>query len=151
MFAKLYTAPAALGDFCDSSGGLPGQIPMPGPTPHSVLDKNAEGTVEQVSQTHPDPLFSPCGGDLASELGRGVARCPTACVFEFACKQACLVFDRQAAAAHLVPRTARRAVLLLGLMTLYAVVADRVHECLPQVLALARACKAKQAPTSECT
>ena len=36
-------------------------------------------------------------------------------------------------------------------MTLYAVVADRVHECLPQVLALARACKAKQAPTSECT
>ena len=59
MFAKLYTAPAALGDFCDSSGCLPGQIPMPGQKPHSVLDKNAEGTVEQVSQTRPDPFF-PC-------------------------------------------------------------------------------------------
>lgn len=48
MFSKLYTAPAALGDFCDSSGCLPGQIPMPGQKPHSVLDKNADQTVEQV-------------------------------------------------------------------------------------------------------
>ena len=26
QFGKLYTAPAALGDFCDSSGCLPGQV-----------------------------------------------------------------------------------------------------------------------------
>jgi hypothetical protein len=48
MFGNLYTAPAALGDFCDSSGCLPGQIPLPGQKPHSILDKSADQTVQQV-------------------------------------------------------------------------------------------------------
>ena len=48
QFGKLYTAPAALGDFCDSSGCLPGQTPLPGQKPHSILDKHADSTMDQV-------------------------------------------------------------------------------------------------------
>ena len=48
MFGKLYKAPAEMGDFCDSSGCLPGQIPLAGQKPHSILDKNADTTMEQV-------------------------------------------------------------------------------------------------------
>ena len=45
---SLYVAPAALEDFCDSSGCLPGQIPLPGLKPKSVISKSAELTMNQV-------------------------------------------------------------------------------------------------------
>jgi hypothetical protein len=45
---SLYVAPAALGDYCDSSGCLPGQIPLPGLKPKSVINKSAELTMNQV-------------------------------------------------------------------------------------------------------
>jgi hypothetical protein len=45
---SLYVAPAALGDYCDSSGCLPGQIPLPGLKAKAVINKSAELTMNQV-------------------------------------------------------------------------------------------------------
>ena len=45
---SLYVAPSALEDYCDSSGCLPGQIPLPGLKPKSVISKSAELTMNQV-------------------------------------------------------------------------------------------------------
>eukprot|EP00960_Hanusia_phi_P028134 747227-Hanusia_phi.AAC.1 len=50
MWTTLYVAPAALGDYCDSSGCLPGQVPLPGLKATGVLDKRATSTMEQVLQ-----------------------------------------------------------------------------------------------------
>ena len=48
VFNRLYQAPAALGDFCDSSGCLPGQVPLPGQKAKAVIDKHADQTMQQV-------------------------------------------------------------------------------------------------------
>jgi hypothetical protein len=45
---SLYVAPAALGDYCDSSGCLPGQIPLPGMKAKAVINRSAELTMNQV-------------------------------------------------------------------------------------------------------
>ena len=44
-------------DMCDSSGCLPGQTPMPGQKPHSVLASNADQTMMQV--VRPNARFFP--------------------------------------------------------------------------------------------
>ena len=51
---RLYVAPAAMGDFCDSSGCLPGQIPLPGLKAKPVINQQAELTMNQV----PRRIFS---------------------------------------------------------------------------------------------
>jgi hypothetical protein len=55
---SLYVAPAALGDYCDSSGCLPGQIPLPGLKPKAVIGKSAELTMNQVEFHRVDYVFA---------------------------------------------------------------------------------------------
>lgn len=71
MFGKLYTAPAAMTDMCDSNGCLPGQIPMAGQKFSSNLDANATTTMDQVLMRSPN--FEPAGCAI-SIGGREVKR-----------------------------------------------------------------------------
>eukprot|EP00961_Rhodomonas_salina_P258811 3497192-Rhodomonas_salina.1 len=47
---SLYVAPASLQDYCDSSGCLPGQIPLPsaGLSSKAILNKQATARMQQV-------------------------------------------------------------------------------------------------------
>lgn len=49
---SLYVAPASLQDYCDSSGCLPGQIPLPsaGLSSKAILNKQATARMQQVLQ-----------------------------------------------------------------------------------------------------
>lgn len=71
MFGKLYTAPAAMTDMCDSNGCLPGQIPMAGQKFSSNLDANATTTMDQVLMRSPN---SEPAGCVISIGGREVKR-----------------------------------------------------------------------------
>ena len=52
QFQKLYTAPGQLMDYCDSSGCLPGQIPLAGSglSSKSIISKAAASRMAQVTQ-----------------------------------------------------------------------------------------------------
>jgi hypothetical protein len=78
-FTKLYTAPGQLMDYCDSSGCLPGQTPLPGVglSDKSILSKAASNRMAQVSES------SGCSSGVAgfhsvSELTRWLCSCTIA-------------------------------------------------------------------------
>ena len=58
QFQKLYTAPGQLMDYCDSSGCLPGQIPLAGAglSSRSIISKAAASRMAQVTNSRAGKL-----------------------------------------------------------------------------------------------